>query len=236
MEHSGVDDGVNLRIKSEEEIIAENIRKKIDRMAAIKSQQDALKNEWSELEAFFLQCCANDLVDTKNKSVSYMGTSGKVTATMTESVKVTWSAYLKTIFGEAYKDAVTEKTTYNLSDPAKRMLGGLWSNNYTKITVAEVVAQLPVDDKAKKLLAKKLKGAKFDTDKKNLMVIGGLDESTAEHYAYFVSEAAVWESFCRLMKVNQKETPDAIKETLELINGAVVVEETPKIALELIGA
>lgn len=207
---------------------------KIDRMARIRRQQEALKTEWLELEGFFLERCAEDLADTKRKSVSYLSTSGRLTATMAESVKVTYPTYLKRIFGDAYKDAVTEDTKYKLSAPAARMLGGLWTNSYTEMTVAEVLAQLPTDDGTRKALAKKLKGVSYDTDKKALMAIGGFDETSAEQYAYFISEAAIWESFQRLMKVNQKEDAAAMAEVLDLIGGAVVVEETPKITLELL--
>jgi len=212
---------------------AEQICKKISRMADIKRQQEALKTEWAELEGFFLKRCQEDLADTKRKTVSYTSTGGKVTATMAEKVNITYPSYLKVIFGDAYKDAVTEDVKCKLSAPASRMLAGIWTKGYSRMTVAEVIAQLPCDDKAKQALGKKLKGANYDTDKKNLMAIGGFDEESAEQYAYFISEAAVWESFLQLMKVNNKEDPAAMDETMKLIDGAIVVEETPKVAFEL---
>ncbi|MPN15336.1 hypothetical protein SDC9_162667 [bioreactor metagenome] len=172
--------------------------------------------------------------NTKFKSVAYIGTgANRVVATMAESLKMVYPTYLKAIFGEAYKDVVTEEIKYKLSAPATRMLTGLWLNNYTRLTVSEVIAQLPVDDNTKKAIAKKVKGVKYDTDKKNLIAIGGFDEKTAEEYAYFISEAAIWENFMRLMQANKKATDKDIAEALELINGAVVVEETPKIAIEV---
>lgn len=116
-----------------------DIRAKIDRMVEIKRQQEQLKREWVDLEAFFLAQGGADLADTKRKTVSYVGDHAKVTATMAESFKVTWPAYLKQIFGEAYRDAVTEDINYKLSAPAKRMLTGLWTHNFTESTVADVI-------------------------------------------------------------------------------------------------
>lgn len=215
------------------ELNRNEIIKKADRLAEIKQSIEKLNTEKSELEGFFLKVSEEDLRNTKLKTVAYIGTgANRVVATMAESLKMVYPTYLKAIFGEAYKDVVTEEVKYKLSAPATRMLTGLWLNNYTRLTVAQVVNQLPVDDNTKKAIAKKVKGVKYETDKKNLMAIGGFDEKTAEEYAYFFAEAAVWENFIRLMKANEKATDEDIAKALELINGAVVVEETPKIAIE----
>lgn len=215
-------------------MVLKEIVEKADRLAEIKKSIEKLNAEKSEIEGFFLKLSDEDLRNTKFKSVTYRGTgSNKVIATMVESLKMVYPTYLKAIFGEAYKDVVTEEIKYKLSAPATRMLTGLWLNNYTRLTVAEVIAQLPVDDITKKAIAKKVRGIKYDTDKKNLIAIGGFDEKTAEEYAYFISEAAIWENFMRLMQANKKATDKDIAEALELINGAVVVEETPKITIEV---
>lgn len=215
-------------------MVLKEIVEKADRLAEIKKSIEKLNTEKSEIEGFFLKLSDEDLRNTKFKSVAYIGTgANRVVATMAESLKMVYPTYLKAIFGEAYKDVVTEEIKYKLSAPATRMLTGLWLNNYTRLTVSEVIAQLPVDDNTKKTIAKKVKGVKYDTDKKNLIAIGGFDEKTAEEYAYFISEAAIWENFMRLMQANKKATDKEIAEALELINGAVVVEETPKIAIEV---
>lgn len=215
-------------------MVLKEIVEKADRLAEIKKSIEKLNAEKSEIEGFFLKLSNEDLRNTKFKSVAYKGTgANKVIATMAESLKMVYPTYLKAIFGEAYKDVVTEEIKYKLSAPATRMLAGLWLNNYTRLTVAEVIAQLPVDDITKKAIAKKVRGIKYETDKKNLIAIAGFDEKTAEEYAYFISEAAIWENFIRLMKASKKNSEEEIAEALELINGAVVVEETPKIVIEV---
>jgi hypothetical protein len=151
---------------------------------------------------------------------------------MSENLKQVYPSFFKQIFGSAYSDAVTEETKYKLSAPASRMLVNLWQKSFTKMTVEQVIQQLPCDDTVKAALKKKLKGANFKTDVKSLTAIAGFSQADAEQYAYFVSEAATWESFLQLMKVNKKDSEAEMKDVLETINSAIVVEETPKIQAE----
>ncbi len=209
---------------------------KISRMVEIKRKIDELKTEYAQLESFFLKKSEEDLADTKRKTVSYLGAGGKVTATMAEKVNVVYPSYLKGIFGEAYRDAVTEDVKHKLSAQASRMLAGMWTGDYSKTTRAEIISQLPCDETARLTLLKKLKGANFDTDKKHLMTIGGVDGDMAEQYAFFIAEAAIWESFTRLMQANGIEDADAIARVMKLIDGAIVVEETPKVTFEILEA
>ena len=211
-----------------------DIRAKIDRMAEIKRQQDKLKTELSTLDAFFVVKGMEDLTDKKSKSISYFGETAKITFTKTETLKVEYGAYLQQIFGDAFSDSVTVETKYKISKPASRMMGGLWTKNYLTTSIAEEIKKIPIDDAARKTLAKKLKGINYDSDKENLVNIGGLSEADAEDYAFLVYEAAVWESFLRLMKLNKIESAEAMDEIINLIAGAFMVEETTKTALVLL--
>nr|WP_319487258.1 hypothetical protein [uncultured Caproiciproducens sp.] len=209
------------------------IQSKVDRLIHVKGEIDKLKTEQDEIEGFFLKLCDDDLKNTKLKTVAYSGTNAnKVTATMSENLKQIYPSFFKQIFGSAYSDAVTEETKYKLSAPASRMLTNLWQKSYTKMTVEQVIRQLPRSDDVKTVLGKKLKGANFKTDVKNLMTLGGFSKADAEQYAYFVSEAATWESFLQLMKVNKRDSETDMEDVMNTINSAVVVEETPKIQIE----
>lgn len=212
-------------------------KEKITRLVEIKNEIADLKAESESIEAEFLKTSESDLADTKLKTVSYADDKGnKVTATMSDNVKLVYPSFLKNIFGEAYKDVVTEETSYKLSAPAKRLLGALWKKEFCEDTLDNVINKLSCDEKSKKALAKKLKGAKFETDKKNLIKLAGLSESDASDTAYLVSEIVAWESFMRLLKLNHRAdniTKDTIKEALTYIDGAVIVEETPKITVDV---
>lgn len=83
--------------------------------------------------------------------------------------------------------------------------------------------------RAAKFWRKKLKGAKYETDVKNLMQLGGLDEKAAQENAYLVSEAVAWQNLKRLLMINNEQLTDEIVErAVDMIDSAVVVERTPK--------
>ena len=205
---------------------------KVDRLIEIKQEMERLKQEAAQIEGFFLKAAETDLANTKLKTVEYAGHGGKGVATVAQSLKTVYPTFLKQVFGAAYSDVVTEETKYKINAAATRMLSGLWLKNYSEMRVQDVVNQIETDEKTKAALLKKLKGTNFKTDKKNLMAIAGLGEQEAEEYAYFIYEAAVYENFMRLMKAIDKDNVADIQEALNLIDGAVVVEENPKITVE----
>lgn len=213
----------------------ERADEKIRRYKAIKQKIAELKAEVDGIEAEFLKAMESDLEDTKYKSVSYSdGEGNKVTATEAESLKVIYPSFLKNIFGAAYKDVVTEEVSYKVSAGAARMLIALYNREYVSGgTVDQLVKTLGLDERTEKALVKKLKGKKFDTDVKNLRKFGGLDEETAKENAYLVSEICVWEDFMRLMEINQRTSESDIAEALKWIDGAITVDQTAKIKIDI---
>ena len=64
--------------------------------------------------------------------------------------------------------------TYKVKSVAvERMLIGLYTGDYTKISPSEVISQLPCSSEQQAILSKKLKEANFETNVKNLREIGG---------------------------------------------------------------
>lgn len=212
-----------------------NADERIRRYKEIKQEIAALKSEADGIEAEFLKAMEADLEDTKYKSVSYSdGEGNKVTATEADSLKVVYPTYLKNIFGAAYKDVVTEETSYKLSAGAVRMLTALYNRDFIRdSSVEELVGTLGLDDKSEKTLLKKLKGKKFDTDVKNLMKFGGLDELAAKENAFLVSEICIWDEFMKLMELSGNTSEADIAEALRWIDGAVTVEQTAKIKIDI---
>lgn len=212
----------------------EDMTKVIDQLVEIKRTIARLNEKKAVLESVILTAAEQDLKNTKYKTVHYNGTMGdRVTATKAASVKVIYPSYLVSIFGDAYKDVVKEETSYKLSEPAKRMMAGLYLNEYSELSIEDVLRDIEAPAEKKELLKKKIKGQRFATDKKNLMDIAGLDEKNAEIFAYFAAEAAVWNDFLKLMAVNGKNDPASIGRALELIDSAVMVDESTKIAVEV---
>lgn len=209
-----------------------DLRKQIDELAAIKAEMSKLKERKDKLEAEIIMQCTSDLENTKYKSIHYAGESCDLTAVTVESLKITYNTFLPMIFGKAYEDAVTEKTDYSLSAPAKRMLIGLWTGNYVRCTVKEVIEQMNgVSDEERKQLLKKCKGINYDKDVSNILKFTSLSEEDAKEYAYLISDAAVWQDFKNLLTINGIDDEEQINDILQKIQSAFVVEDSTKISL-----
>lgn len=209
-----------------------DLRKQIDELAAIKADMGKLKERKDKLEAEIIKQCSADLENTKYKSIRYEGDVFDLTAVTAESLKVIYNSFLPTIFGKAYDDAVTEKTDYTLSAPAKRMLIGLYKGNFIRATVKEVVDQMAgVTDDERKQLLKKCKGINYDKDVENIRKFTDLSEEDAREYAYLIAEAAVWQDFCNLLTLNGISDETQINDILMKIQSAFVVEDSTKISL-----
>lgn len=198
----------------------------IDRMAEIKQEKKALTAENDKLQAQLQILAECDLTDTKIKSVGYSGTNGNTaTVTTSDTVSVVAGELLQKIFGSVYPSMVSEKKTYTLREPAKRILSAIWHREYCKGSVAEIVGGLSCDDKAKKVLLKKLKGINFDKDKENLINYAGLSETESSDTAYLINEAAAWEQICTFVKVNNdgKISDEILADVITKVNSAVNV-------------
>lgn len=210
------------------------LTKIIDRMIEIKSEQSNLSDEFSSLQAQIQTVGEAALENTKNKSVSYYGSKGKVTVTIADKVGNTLPSLLPGIFGKAYHDLVNEKQVLELNAEGKRIAAAVWNNEYCKGSVEDIVMNLNCDEKAKKSLLKKLNGKNYETDKKNLMKLGGLDEKSAGDYAYMVSEIISWNKILMIIKLNNNGefTQSALDEFVLNCNSAVCVEQSTKITVE----
>lgn len=209
-----------------------NLADKVQRYAEIKAEQEELKVEMDDIEADILKAAETDLKDTKFKTVSYADNNGNViTATNADNVKLIYPSMLKVIFGKAYPDVVKEEITYKVSAPAKRLLAAIYNGEYIKNgSVDEILKGLNLDDKSFNALRKKLKGANYDTDVKNLIKFAGIGETEAKENAYLVAEAIAWQDFKHLLLLNNRDfDDDIIKSAVDTIDSAVTVEQIPKI-------
>lgn len=209
------------------------ITEKVRELSKIKEQIAELNNRKKELETYFLELGCVDVANTKYKSRTYEDESSQASVTYTEarSLDISASNYLEQSLGEkVFKDIFEEVVKREIkpkSKPIERMLIGIFTGGYIKSSPEDVITQLPCDDKAKKALSKRLKGANFETDRDNLMKIGGLLEKDASDYAYMYAEAVVWETFCRVAEMSGADKEKIIRS----INLGVRVDDTTKIAV-----
>ncbi|MBQ8297092.1 MAG: hypothetical protein IJX77_04845, partial [Ruminococcus sp.] len=198
----------------------------IDRMAEIKQEIKSLTAEYDTLQAQLQVKAEAALTDTKNKSVQYSGSDGNTASvTIADSVSVVAGELLPAIFGSVYPSMVKQEVKYTLKAPAKRILSAIWHKEYCEGSVAEIISSLSCDDKAKKVLMKKVKGIDFDKDKKNLIDFAGLADEEASDTAYLLNEAAAWENICAIMKVNHNGeiNDDILNDIITKVNAAVNV-------------
>ncbi len=211
----------------------DEITEKVRELSAVKAQIAKLTERKKELEAYFLERGSEDVIDTKYKSRTYadVGSQAAVTYTEAQSLEITAPNYLSEALGEnVFKDIFKEEIKREIKPQSKeieRMLIGIFTGDYIKSTPQDVISQLPCDDKAKTALAKKLKGAKFETDRDNLMKIGGLSEEDAGDYAYMYAEAVIWQTLCRIAEMSGEDKECIIKS----INLGVSVDSSTKIAV-----
>lgn len=212
--------------------MSEDIIAKVRELSEVKAQIEQLNDRKKALEAYFLERGGVDVTDTKYKSATYSDPCGHAAVTYTEAESLTINSpnFLKTALGAIFPDVFDEVVETKVKPKSKdieRMLIGMFTGNFTKATPAEVIEQLPCDDKAKAALTKKLKGAKFETDRDNLMKIGGLSEQDASDYAYLYAEAAVWQTFRRISEMSGAD--DA--RLLRCINLGVAVDSSTKLTV-----
>lgn len=206
---------------------------KVKELSTVKAQIAKLTERKKELEAFFLERGNVDVADTKYKSCTYADEDSQAAVTYTEAqtLEITAPNYLENALGkDVFKDIFKEEIKREIKPKNKdieRMLVGIFTGDYIKSTPGDVIAQLPCDDKAKSALAKKLKGAKFETDRDNLMKIGGLSENDAGDYAYMYAEAVVWQTLCCVAEMSGADKDCIIKS----INLGVRVNDSTKIAV-----
>ena len=209
------------------------IIEKVKELSAVKAQIAELNERKKKLEAFFLERGNEDVADTKYKSCTYSDTESQAAVTYTEAqaLEITAPNYLTEALGEnVFKDIFKEEVKREIRPKDKeieRMLIGIFTEGFIKSSPKDVIAQIPCDDKAKAALAKKLKGAKFETDRDNLMKLGGLSEADAGDYAYMFSEAVVWQTLCRVAEMSGADK-DAI---IHSINLGVSVDSSTKISV-----
>lgn len=184
------------------EQIIENVKK----LSEVKAQIAALNEEKKDLEAYFLALGSEDVTDTKYKSATYTDPNSQASVTYTEaqSLSVDSPHYLREALGNVFKDIFEEKKSISVSPTSKnieRMIIGIYTGGYVQMLPADVIGQLPCDEKQKAVLSRKLKGTNYETDRDNLIKIGELSEKDAGDYAYLYAEAVVWETFCRIAEM-----------------------------------
>lgn len=210
------------------------IKQIVDRMVEIKQESNALQDEYLDLQSKLQVEGEQHWKIQSTSQCAYSGTSGKATVTLADKVSGVMPSLFLDIFGKAFPDLVNQKSILELNAEGKRIAAAVWNKEYCQGSVEEIVNSLSCDEKAKKSLLKKLNGKNFETDKKNLIRIGGLDEDSAKDYAYLIAEIIAWNKIKAIIKINNNGvfSQEAFEQFALNINAAVCVEQSTKITIE----
>lgn len=206
------------------------IRQRVDRLAELAEQQDAIKKESEAIKAWFETNATDDLRDTKAKTVEYWGSrNAKVTVGMSSTVKPVSYTMVKNLLGTVYPDFVKEETSYKMTEPCKQLFAMMSLGEYTEGSLDETIQGITGDEKIRRVLKKKLKG-KYTKDTETLVKTAGLSGQEASDWAYLVAEVMNWERMLQVLKAAGWEgTP---QEAIDTINSAVIVDEGLKVTVE----
>ena len=209
------------------------IKAKVDEFTKWANLADECKKEIEKLKGEFQKLGIEEMQDKKVKQVEFWGNNNaKVVVTCSESLKVVSHTFLLQTLGDVLKDFAKEKTTYEYSEPFKRILTAIFQGTYIEQALDEVIAQVTEDEKTRKALKKKLKG-NWEKDVETLKSLAGLNQKDAEHFAFFVQESVNYEKIVQLLTAagHQPGTP-SFDIAIQAVKNAVVVEEGIKVGLE----
>lgn len=221
---------LDLRLKTPEEIRAEEVKQYVDEFAALSLEAERIKNRMDWLKGYFETMATDDLKDTKLLTASYWGSqNSRVTVTNTATVKPVSLTMVKKLLGEISGDFIKTETTDKMTDPCKKLLAMAAQGNYTEGSLEDVIRQISADPKIQATLRKRLKG-RYEKDKAMLEKVAGLPEQEASDWAYLAAEVISWEWLTQVLQAASWEgTP---QEAIDIIRAAVIVEESIKVGIE----
>lgn len=207
----------------------EEIRSRADRLVELTAEKERIQSEMDAIKAWFENLATDDLKDTKKKTIDYWGSSNsRIVVGNSETVKPISMGMVKKLLNTVYNDFVTEKTSYSLLAPAKRLFSIAYLGKYTEGTLEDTIRAITGDEKLRNTLRKKLKG-KYEKDTEVLMKLAGFTEQEASDWAYLVSEVVNWEWMLQVLR--SAEWGGTPQEAVDIINAAVIVDEGIKVTV-----
>ncbi len=220
----------DLRLKTQEEQKAEQVRQYVDEYAALSLEAERIKGRMDWLKGYFETLATADLKDTKLLTAAYWGSqNSRVTVTNASTVKPVSLTMVKKLLGEISGDFIKTEITDTMTAPCKKLLAMAAQGNYTEGSLESVIGQISADPKIQATLRKKLKG-RWDKDKAMLMKVAGLPEQEASDWAYLAAEVINWEWLTQVLKAASWE--GSPQEAIDIIRAAVIVEESIKVGIE----
>ena len=176
------------------------IKAKVNELAKWDKLAEECKREIEMLKSEFDKFGNEALKDKKIKQVEFWGDKAKVVVTESESLKVQYNCIIEQLFSAIKEGNIKIEPSYKYSKPFERILISIIQGTYLDQKLEDVIRQIECDDKAKKVLAKKLKG-NWERDIKTLQKVAKMSKEDAEEIAFHVQESMNYERILALFKV-----------------------------------
>lgn len=184
-----------------------------------------IKNKKKEQEELKAKLQSNGLLELENKNLKYLqmyGTDGTVDMAYKTKMEIENIKTLKEIFGYVIDAKVETKisTKYEMENKFKTALIALYTGDYKKHNIEEILYKLGLDENNTKLAMKKLKG-EYIADKKLLESLGAKDKDGLEEELDAIRENKNYELLERYIDIEKID--DSIREK---IKRAISIEES----------
>lgn len=184
-----------------------------------------IKNKKKEQEELKAKLQSEGLLELENKNLKYLqmyGTDGTVDMAYKTKMEIENIKTLKEIFGYVIDAKVETKisTKYEMENKFKTALIALYTGDYKKHNIEEILYKLGLDENNTKLAMKKLKG-EYIADKKLLESLGAKDKDGLEEELDAIRENKNYELLERYIDIEKID--DSIREK---IKRAISIEES----------
>lgn len=185
------------------------------------------KKEQEELKA---KLQSTGLLELENKNLKYLqmySTEGTIDMAYKIKMEIENIKILKEIFGYIVDTKVETKisTKYEMENKFKTALIALYTGDYKKHDIGDILSKLGLDDSKLKLAMKKLKGD-YIADKKILESLGAVDEDGLEEELDAIRENKNYELIDKYIDINSID--DAL---IDKIKRAISIEESVTLGL-----
>ncbi|MGP1597806.1 hypothetical protein [Peptoanaerobacter stomatis] len=200
----------------------------VDKVIRLDKEINAKKKELDEAKA---EIQTKGLAEMENKNIQFYqifaNSGGSCELTYKQKLEVENISLLDEIFGEIIETKIEKKVKvkYEVESKFKSALIALYTGDYKKHDIDELLSNLGLDEKQRKLALKKLKG-EYVADLKLLNELGAVDNDGLEEELDIIRENKNYENILRYIDIDKIDS-----ELLDKLKRAIYVEDTLSLGL-----
>ncbi len=204
----------------------------VDEVLALDEDVRTKKKKLDELKAELQKRGLEYLDEKQIKTAQFLGASGYALVQKTEKLDMLNHETIKGILKEVTENYVTEtqEVKYTFEKSFKEGLTSMFTNNYEKRSVEDILLELGLTGSSLTLALKKLKGS-WVKDKELLESLVDDRNKDIELYLYFVHQAINYKKLTTILE-SVKEQGQDMTTLIDELKKSVVVDENTKITVK----